>query len=303
MFRTRMHAPLALIAALLLSAPPAQALDAHQAEGWFSIDGEKVEVRSAYGWQEPHLFDRSKMETIVLVGTQPLDTAALDAYLRIGFEPMAMLQHRGGEGLRLTIDPDGRVVAAAPTRIANASSAVSGSSSGSSVELQPVAGGMAGTARSTEALAIVDLGDDPGAGAHTDRLIAFDLTFRIGLADRTPRGTALPADGGAPGATFLAMHQARLDGDFPAMLALLDSAKAADVEQVLNDPMRAPMMQMMREHGPRSAAIRSGSVDGDLAWLEAGGEMGNGANYRSQVRLVRRAGSWLVAEEHLEMAD
>ena len=97
----------ALTVLAMTAALPALALDAHQAEGWFSVDGERVEVTSAYGWQEPHLFDRTKMETIVLLATIPFDHAALDRYQSFGFEPTRMLRSAGGEALKLTIDPDG----------------------------------------------------------------------------------------------------------------------------------------------------------------------------------------------------
>jgi hypothetical protein len=289
----------ALSALALAAAVPALALDLHQAEGWFSVDGERVEVSSAYGWQEPHLFDRDKMETIVLLSTVPVDHAALDRYQSIGFEPRRMLRAAGGEGLQLSIDPDGRIVGAMPTRIDNAA----GGARGGPATLAAVDGGLRGSARSDTPMAITDLGPDPRAGGSTERAVAFDVGFRISLADRRRRGAALPDGGGEPGAAYLAMHEARLAGNDAAMLALMERQRAAYMTEQLADPELAPLLARMRERGPKTARVVSGRADGDDAWLAVAGEMAAGKAYQGEVRLQRDGGAWRVAEERLKSAD
>jgi hypothetical protein len=289
----------ALSALALAAAVPALALDPHQAEGWFSVDGERVEVSSAYGWQEPHLFDRDKMETIVLLSTVPVDHAALDRYQSIGFEPRRMLRAAGGEGLQLSIDPDGRIVGAMPTRIDNAA----GGARGGPATLAAVDGGLRGSARSDTPMAITDLGPDPRAGGSTERAVAFDVGFRISLADRRRRGAALPDGGGEPGAAYLAMHEARLAGNDAAMLALMERQRAAYMTEQLADPELAPLLARMRERGPKTARVVSGRADGDDAWLAVAGEMAAGKAYQGEVRLQRDGGAWRVAEERLKSAD
>lgn len=291
---TRVVSTLAMAAAV-----PALALDPHQAEGWFSVDGDRVEVTSAYGWQEPHLFDRDKMETIVLLATVPFDHAALDRYLSFGFEPDRMLRNAGGEGLKLTIDPDGRIVGAMPTRIENAA----GGARGGPATLEPVDGGLRGSARSDEPMPVTDLGADPRAGKTTERAVAFDVGFRISLADRQARGPALPDGGGAPGAAYLAMHEARLAGDDAAMLGMMERNRAAHLAEQLADPQVAPMLARMRERGPKTARVVSGRSQGDDAWLEVAGEMASGPAYQGQVRLQREDGAWRIAEERLKTGN
>lgn len=289
----------ACLALGLAGASTAHALDSHQAQGWFSVDGERVDVTSAYGWQEPHLFDRDRMETIVLVSTVPFDHAALDRYLSFGFEPDRMLRSAGGEGLKLTIDPDGRIVGAKPTRIENAA----GGARGGPATLEPVDGGLRGSARTDEPMPVTDLGSDPRAGKSTERAVAFDVNFRISLADRQPRGPALADGGGEPGAAYLAMHQARLAGDDAAMLGMMERQRAASVAEQLADPDLAPMLARMRERGPKTTQIVSGRADGDDAWLDVAGEMGGGSAYQGQVRLQREDGAWRIAEERLKSAN
>jgi hypothetical protein len=289
----------ALTALAMTAALPALALEAHQAEGWFSVDGERVEVSSAYGWQEPHLFDRDKMETIVVLATVPFDHTVLDRYLSFGFEPDRMLRSGGGEGLKLTIDPDGRIVGAMPTRIENAA----GGARGGPATLEPVAGGLRGRARSDQPMPVTDLGEDPRAGKSTERAVAFDVGFHITLVERRARGPALPDGGGEPGAAYLAMHEARLAGDDAAMLGMMERHRAASMAEQLADPELAPLLARMRASGPQTARVVSGRADGDDAWLVVAGEMAGGKGFEGEVRMQREGGAWRIAEERLKAAN
>jgi hypothetical protein len=235
----------------------------------------------------------------VRLSTVPVDHAALDRYQSIGFEPRRMLRAAGGEGLQLSIDPDGRIVGAMPTRIDNAA----GGARGGPATLAAVDGGLRGSARSDTPMAITDLGPDPRAGGSTERAVAFDVGFRISLADRRPRGPALPDGGGEPGAAYLAMHEARLAGNDAAMLALMERQRAAYMTEQLADPELAPLLARMRERGPKTARVVSGRADGDDAWLAVAGEMAAGKAYQGEVRLQRDGGAWRVAEERLKSAD
>lgn len=294
-----MH-PTSLIKGLVLGALAlpglAAAVGPHQASGWFSVDGERVAVVSAYGWQVPHLFEQSKKETVVMLATVPFDHALLDRYLGIGFEPAAMVRRAGGEAITLTIEPDGRIFSAMPSRIERAA----GGGPRVPADLVPRDGGLIGKAATSEPMLVSDLGAPGGEAPPTDRKVAFDVHFNITLTDRTPSGAPLPAGGGEPGAIFLQLHEARLADDLPRATSLLTPFKAADFSEQLADPEMAPMLAMMRTMGPKSARVLSGTADGNTAYLSVGGELGDGSPYTGQVRLERLAQGWRVAEENLQ---
>lgn len=286
-----------VLAALCSTLPGlAAAVGPHQASGWFSVDGERVPVVSAYGWQKPHLFDRSKQETIVMLATVPFDHAELDRYLGIGFEPAAMVRRAGGEAITLSIEPDGRIFAAMPTRIERAA----GSGPRVPAELVPRAGGMIGKAATSEPMLVSDLGSTDSDARPTERKIAFDVHFNISLVERKPSGAPLPPGGGEPGAIYLQLHAARLADDIEQAASLLTPFKAADMREQLADPEMAPMLARMRTMGPKSARIVAGTAGADDAYLTVGGELGDGSPYTGQVRLQRLAEGWRVAEESMQ---
>lgn len=275
------------------------ALDAHQASGWFSVDGEKVQVVAAYGWQEPHLFDRSKKETVVMLATVPFDHAALDRQLSVRFEPAAMVRRAGGESITLTIEPDGRIFSAMPSRIERAS----GGGPRVPAELVPHDGGLVGKAATTEPMQVTELGSMDGETPSKDRMITFDVHFNISLVERKPSGSPLPADGGEPGAVFMKLHAARQADDMEAAMAFLTPSKAEDLREQLADPEMTQMIAYMREMGPKTARIVSGLSKDSDAYLEVGGEMGNGSTYAGTVRLERLTDGWRIAEEVLRMGE
>lgn len=109
----------------------------------------------------------------------------------------------------------------------------------------------------------------PDDGQDITCNVEFNLTLLGDAATAPPpRGTPLPAHGGAPGAAYLAMNKALHSGDFEAMARLMPASRATEVAEMRNSPDRAAHHEMARALSPTKVRITGGRQHGDSAWVE-----------------------------------
>ena len=142
---------------------------------------------------------------------------------------------------------------------------------------------------------------DDGAERCTVR---FDIEVIGDRAAAPPLpGTALPADGGAPGQAVLASNRALLAGDLDALAALLPPERVEMMRAAQrNDPGFDRQFDLMRSFAPQEMAITGGRVDGDRAWVEFIATQG-GEPIAGTTELHLRDGRWYIDTETTRARD
>lgn len=123
--------------------------------------------------------------------------------------------------------------------------------------------------------------------------VKFDLTVIKKDAKVEVPGSALPADGGAPGKALLATLAAATAGDVPAMLALAHPDRREQMTQASATPEFAKRLAMMKSMTPTGPSISGGKIHEDHAWVDFSGNSGGAAKQHS-AKLNRVAGVWYV---------
>lgn len=109
----------------------------------------------------------------------------------------------------------------------------------------------------------------PADGQALDCDLRFDLALLGDVADAPPLpGTPLPANGGAPGAAYLALVRALGSGDVDALVRLLPAERAAEMQAARNSPEFQAMMAFAKSMSPGEVRITGGRQDGDRAWVD-----------------------------------
>lgn len=119
----------------------------------------------------------------------------------------------------------------------------------------------------------------------------FDITFDVPIAP-SDYGTALPADGGAPGAAYAAYHRALAASNADGLRPLLE---AADAESLAQQP-EAVVAALRDRHPTASYRVTRGFVRGEHALLLVAGENAYG-RIDGEAHLVLVDGSWRVDQE------
>jgi hypothetical protein len=135
-------------------------------------------------------------------------------------------------------------------------------------------------------------------GTEKDR--PFDITLDVALMG-DDHGAALPADGGAPGAAYLAYHAALAKGDRTALKPLL----SADRRQTWSDAEKKGQLAgfvdyLASEHPEKSVRITKGYAKGNTAVLLVAGESSAG-KLVGEVLLMKESDAWRVDDELMEL--
>jgi hypothetical protein len=135
-------------------------------------------------------------------------------------------------------------------------------------------------------------------GAEKDR--PFELTIDVPLMS-DDHGAALPADGGAPGATYLAYHAALVKHDRAALKPLLSTDRRetwSDAEK--KGQLDAFIDYLVSEHPDKTVRITKGYSKGDTAVLLVAGDSVAG-RLVGEVLLMKESNAWHVDDELMEL--
>src|SRR5215470_16850358 len=114
-------------------------------------------------------------------------------------------------------------------------------------------------------------------------------------------GAALPADGGPPGAAYLAYHAALVRGDRAKLKAGLSLDRQQTwVEAEKKDDLRRFIDTLAGEHPEKSVRIVRGFVKGNTAVLLVTGDSAAGA-LTGEVLLMKENGAWHVDDELMDI--
>ena len=135
-------------------------------------------------------------------------------------------------------------------------------------------------------------------GSEAGRL--FDLTLDLQVLS-DDHGAALPTDGGAPGAAYLAHHAALVKGDRAQVKALLsdEGLQGWAAAEKKNDSA-GYLRYLAEEHPEKSVRIVKGYARDATALLLISGESAIG-KVSGEVLLVKERGSWRVNDEVTEL--
>jgi hypothetical protein len=114
-------------------------------------------------------------------------------------------------------------------------------------------------------------------------------------------GAALPADGGQPGAAYLAYHAALVRGDRAKLKAVLSLDRQQTwAEAAKKDDLRRFIDTLAAEHPEKSLHIVRGFAKGNTAVLLVTGEAAAGA-LTGEVLLMQENGAWHVDDELMDV--
>ena len=128
----------------------------------------------------------------------------------------------------------------------------------------------------------------------------FDLTIDVPLMS-DDHGAALTADGGAPGATYLAYHAALVKRDRTALKPLLSTDRRetwSGAER--KGQLDAVIEYLVSDHPEKSVRITKGYSKGDTAVLLVAGDSVAG-QLIGEVLLMREGNAWRVDDELMEL--
>lgn len=130
------------------------------------------------------------------------------------------------------------------------------------------------------------------AGGSLGANVSFDLLIeKFGPLARG--GTALPADGGAPGQALKATVDATHSGDIEKMLAISHPSKRKEIETAKAAGEIDRMLKMAQKITPTITKITGGGIDGDKAWVEFDGRRSD-RPMKGTATLTRTGGKWYV---------
>ncbi|MCP4901271.1 MAG: hypothetical protein GY906_30240 [bacterium] len=279
------HSRIATVACIsfLLSAlaggPPVVAANQPTAtvEGSLVANGETVQLPYVYAYAEKKgFYDESDPTWEVLFAAKPIAERDLDdtiwdsAYVRLGITKTATFDE----------EPKLQIYSQNIRFPGESSSNISG---GSYPQLE---------------LSITDPDRLAGRVYHTetqeffDDTFQFDFTFDAPLSDPFgPLGDPLPADGGEPGAAYLAWTKAIQAGDVQQLKKLVPADKA----EMLDGEDVKETLEFLAMMTPTDVTIVGGSSDGQTAILLVTGTM-DGESVEGEITLILEEGFWIATE-------
>jgi hypothetical protein len=129
----------------------------------------------------------------------------------------------------------------------------------------------------------------------------FDLKIATAVTPPTA-GTALPADGGAPGKAYTAYLAALAKGDLPALRAILGESRAWQLPE--NDANQAKQgLKDLRDGKPVAVKILSAVQRGDHAVLKVEGVDRDDIKRAGRVLMVKDGAGWKMDTDDLGAVD
>jgi hypothetical protein len=137
----------------------------------------------------------------------------------------------------------------------------------------------------------------PTDGQDLSCQVAFDVAMLGDVKDAPPLpGVPLPANGGAPGAAYLALNRALHAGDVEAMIRLMPADRAAELRAARDEPEFPRMIAFAQAISPEQVRITGGRQDGDQAWIDfTAVEDGKARVGTAEMKL--EAGRWIMIQE------
>lgn len=273
--------PLLLLASVSMLSPG----DATAAEvsGHFTVGDQRLAPAHATAIRIRDQFAPRRFATYVVLSQNPVDGAAAiaqpDPYTAIINDEGL----REGGAVRLSIGEDGAISS-------NAQFDWSGTQYVNSTKIGDLVGEF--TTRTPERIAGRVRYKAPVEidGVATD----LDVTFDVPVLS-APRGAALPKGGGDAGQAFLAFAGAVEKGDFAGAQKRLSAAKAPDFAQEeweTAEENATSGLDILRAWLLKKPKVTGGESFDDRVELEVEGEMFEGMNALSIVRMVREDGAW-----------
>ena len=135
-------------------------------------------------------------------------------------------------------------------------------------------------------------------GTEKDR--PFDMSLDVPLMS-DDHGPALPADGGAPGAAYLAYHDALVKRDRAALRPLLSEDRRNTWSEAEKKGQLAGFVDYLAsEHPEKSVRVTRGYAKANTAVLLVAGEASAG-KLVGEVLLMKENGAWHVDDELMEL--
>lgn len=258
-------------------------VSAAEVSGQFSVGDQRLEPAHATAIRIRDQFAPREFATYVVLSQQPVDGAAAvaetDAYTAIINDEGL----REGGAIRLSIGDDGAIAS-------NAQFDWRGTQYVNSTRIGDVVGEF--TSRTPERItgrvrykAPVEI---DGVATH------LDVTFDVPVLS-APRGEPLPKGGGDAGKAFLAFCTAVDKGNFTAAQKALSAEQApqfAQEEWESAEENAASGLDILRAWLLKKPKVTGGESFGERVVLEVEGEMFEGMNALSTVRMVREDGAW-----------
>jgi hypothetical protein len=205
----------------------------------------------------------------------------------------AVTQHsfdKDSSSLQLRLDKDGKVVEGLQLYVPPGTSYSSSSNEVGKLAMKgPFSAKAAGSWTLDDDDIKCNLGFDLGTGVAGKAAVA---TTPAPAAK--PWGAPLPAGGGAPGATYMAMHKAALSGDVNAMIKLATKERAAEMEKSRKQPEFAGMIELTKAMEPAEVHVVSGQANATKAELQIAGKESDGATMKGTATLMNEGGAWKI---------
>lgn len=267
----------------LAAATAARAAAPGTASGTITVNGKSVALAHAAAANHKNPFDAKKTDVVLLLTNVAVDPAVMAD----DFGRMKLAGKGNFSGVEVEIDAEGQVISG--TLYSPEFKKFNGSISATGMhEFQGKV-----TSSSIEGKLFIPK-DDSFAG-YTYK---YDATFNAPLtAPAAPvvkalKGTALPADGGAPGKAYRDYLAALKAGDLAKLAKSVDAQHAAQMKS----PDFKEMLKMIQAMEPTNIRITRGAVDGSKATLEVAGKDGDQTS-TGTIDLVMEGGAWKLANE------
>jgi|GEM_PF-504660 len=253
-----------------------QAVESGSVEGQLMVNGEATALNYVYACQKPGFFDKSQLDSIVILSSMELPANALSDQ----FERLRLQRESGLVCLELTIDSGQNLI---------------------SVSLRHSGFRVNPSGNSTHYVLEVDRFDDQVVAGNVyctkeqefaGATFRFDAKFHVSYyhEEKAPPPTAAEMETAAASpqaAVYRAYENAVQEGD----LAGLKKLVTAEVAAMMSEDDAAEMMDMMKAFLPTEVNFLRLAVDGDSAELSLQGVL-EGESVKGSGRFVRQKGEW-----------
>jgi hypothetical protein len=269
---------------LILSTAAGVASAADSGSGYFRYDKLRMDVKHAYA-----ITDESKPgHTLVFLTSLPLDMKVVADAFDSRSEVDEQMHGKSGGYVRVCVDAEGKECG---LYFSHNEPSESFNMSGS---------GVFTTAKHTPAQNdgrwLLDKPED-----FFGKTYEFDLKFSVATTAPSA-GTALPADGGAPGRAYTAYLAALTKGDLPALRKMLGESGSWRLPE--NDENSSKEgLKDMRDGKPVSAKILSAVQRGDHAVLNVEGVDRDEIKRRGRVLMTKTGEDWRYETADLSSVD
>ncbi len=269
------------VCCLVLSTLALAADGGESAKGTFKSQGITMEVRSAVAYRRKSFLDKNSDALIVAITNARIRPEALSDYYD---RHLAIEKHVKDEQtgvVYLEFRPDG-------------------SYRGLSYYFQPGNGCGYCTGEVTSRVKLTD-GRLRGTLSDRESDRSFDVTLDVPILT-DDHGAALGADGGAPGKTYLAYHEALVKRDRAALKSLLSSEQLKTWSDAEKKKLLDKFIdELAGEHPEKSARIARGFARSDKAVLVINGE-GAAGKMLGEAILVKEKDGWRIDDEITDLA-